>query len=152
MKLVVVGAIAFAVGVAGGTVMSPARAPLPVDSTAAESHDAPEHAESETAPVPSPTASEEHAVEDPSHAPAADAAMPAEPASTDAAAEAAAMAKRIGELPPGEAGPMLARLEESEALAVLKRLSITKASEVLDAMPREQGARLSRLLLLEGSP
>ena len=47
---------------------------------------------------------------------------------------------------------MLARLEESEALAVLKRLSITKASEVLDAMPREQGARLSRLLLLEGSP
>jgi hypothetical protein len=150
MKLALVGGIAFVIGLAGGTVLSPARTAVVADSAAATGEHAPADsagAEEHAGSGQLPTADDAHEATPPTDSTVAEAAPPA-PASDD---DVAALVKRIGDLPPAEAGPMLARLDEADALAVLTRLPLTRASAVLDAMPREQASRLSRLLLLAGA-
>ncbi|HRP08758.1 MAG TPA: hypothetical protein PLL69_09765 [Gemmatimonadales bacterium] len=135
MKLAVVIAAAFAIGAAAGTAVSPARRAAPEthategDQVAAPPHSVPVIG-GEEAPAP---------VEVQPEAPQSPAATP-EPVT--------ALIKAVADLPASEAAPMIALLEDSEAVAVLKGQSLSRASEILDAMPRESAARLSRLLLL----
>lgn len=150
MKLAVVGVAAFVVGVAGGTVLSPARRALPVDTTqvAADTHteggdstavEPPTH----LAPVTeADSEATEHATVPPETAPT--------PASSSTA-EIQALMAAIAKLPPADAGPMVARLSDADALAVLKSVPLPQASKILDTMPPVQAARLSKQLLLAGA-
>lgn len=137
-RLVLVGAVAFVAGTAGGTWMSPARtAPhgeaadstsvaLAADSAAASHDGGPEHPD----PVPPRVAEPE---------------VPAALADSGAA-----LAQAIDSLPVTTAVAMLDRLAEEEVLAVLRRMELSRAVALIEKMPADRGARLTRQLLLGG--
>jgi len=136
-RLVVVGALAFVVGTAGGTWMSPAR--TATHEAAADSTDAPHEADSAVA-------THEPAAED-HESPGAATEAPASEALPDSSA---ALAEAIDGLPAETAVALLDRLPEEEVLAVLRRLELTRAVGLIEKMPAERGARLTRQLLLGG--
>lgn len=140
MKPIIVGAVAFVIGVAGGTFLSPARRAEP--APAADEHAVPVDSTPTENTVALPVAP---VVE-------ADTGVAApEPVAATTERERAAMVHTVSSMKPTDAAPMLARLNDSDAVAVLKALPITKASEILDAMASDQAARLSRELLLAGA-
>jgi hypothetical protein len=137
-RLVLVGAVAFVAGTAGGTWMSPARTAthgeagdstavaLSADSAAA-SHDG---APGDAVPAPPPA--------------------PEPEVPTALADSGAAMARAIDSLPVATAVAMLDRLAEEEVLAVLRRMELSRAVALIEKMPTDRGARLTRQLLLGG--
>lgn len=131
MKLAVVGVAAFVIGVAGGTMLSPARRAAPVDSTPAAPVEHKGGGDAVSMVVSEPVAQ-------------------VAPAAPSSAAEVSAIGAAIAKLPAAEAGPMLARLSDADAVAVLKSVPLARASDILDTMPPEQAARLSKQLLLSG--
>jgi hypothetical protein len=135
-RLVMVGALAFGTGVAGGTWMSPARTAVhdvAADSTAS-SHD------EEPLPTDAAGGVESHA------APVAE--TPAPPMAADSVE---ALAAAIKQLPATTAVAMLNRSTESEVMAVLRQLELPAAVELIEQMPAERAARFTRQLLL-GAP
>src|SRR5690606_33533500 len=128
-------AAAFAIGAAAGTMFSPARrAVAEVHATDGNEHPANDQA----IPV---IGGEEEVAPDTSAATAVG-QVSEQPAQVDALIQA------VTDLPVSEAAPMVAQLSDTEAVAVLKGQSLARASQILEAMPRETAARLSRLLLL----
>lgn len=149
MKLAVVGIAAFVVGVAGGTVLSPARHAVPVDTAEVASN---QHAEGgDSVAVPDPVhvvpATEVDAAVDAHEPPPPEVVTPTDASS---AAEIQSISAAIAKLSAADAGPMVARLSDADALAVLKSVSLPQASKILDTMPSERAARLSKQLLLAG--
>lgn len=149
MKLAVVGIAAFVVGVAGGTVLSPARHAVPVDTiqVAPAEHEAGGGAVAVEAPVHVvPTAEVDSAI-DTHELPPPEVVTPSEASS---AAEIQSISAAIAKLSAADAGPMVARLSDADALAVLKSVPLPQASKILDTMSSERAARLSKQLLLAG--
>ncbi len=134
-RLVIVGVLAFGVGVAGGTWKSPARTAAHgevADSTAAADSGAAGH-------------TVEGVSHDPPPVPEAEGAAPQAPADSGAA-----LAQAIDSLPAATAVAMLDRLPEAEVLAVLRRMDISRAVALIEMMPADRGARLTRQMLLGG--
>lgn len=142
-RIVMIGTASLVVGIAVGTVMSPAREPLPVEAE----HEEPDPSGSEAVDNPVAIDTSTPGLEQPALEPVA-----LEPeAPVDTAAERAALVSALSRMPAADVAPLLANLPDVEVLAALRQLPLTRASEILDAMPDDRGARLSRLMLLGGA-
>lgn len=150
MKLAIVGAAAFVVGLAGGTLLSPARRAVPSDSTHAVAPGADSlHAKGEAGADSARDSSLVHTEQASTVVP--EGGTPSADSGAAGAAGSEALTAAIKKLPPAEAGPMVAKLADADAVAVLRSLPLPQASKILDAMTPEQAARLSKLLLLAGA-
>ncbi len=155
MKVAMIGAIAFAVGLAGGTGigMRGGSARVAGDSTKV-------HADSNGVVPDSGEAMHAVATGDPAAATAGDstgggtepAAAPTlapAPAGADTSFNAKQLADALGKLNAAEAAPLLARFSDDEIVATLKELGVTRAGPFVAKLPEPRSTRLSRRLLLE---
>jgi hypothetical protein len=162
MKVAVIGGIAFAVGLAGGTGigMRGGSAPASADSTKTHADSgavkpdslAGEHApDSATVkpPAAADTAKHEAApAATPEHAPTAAPATSA-PAPVDPSFDPRQLADALGKLAPADAAPLLGRFSDEEILATVKLLGMAKAGVIISKLPEPRSTKLSRRLLLE---
>lgn len=174
MKVGVIGAIAFVVGLAGSTVVSMRAHPagkaagdsshVATADSGKASHDT--SATKESAPAHDTTTAKPEAGEH-AAAPAADsgkavapktepvplpAPNPAPSAAAPKADDVKHLAGILGKLSATDAAPLLERFSDAEVGAVLRAMDVTRAAALLGALPKARAATLSRQLLFEKKP
>ena len=152
MKPAILAPIAFAIGVAGGTMLTKPPAPPP------ESVGDALHAESD---LPEPPGTDLHA----GSGSLTSEATPAVAASGDPSAggtspaagptpgfDAVRAATILSRLAPEDLAAIVASFNDADLEAVLRRLDAARVGAVIATMPKERGLALSRRLLAPGSP
>ena len=140
MKLPIVVGACLVVGLAGGTFLG--KTPPPAATAAAAAK--PEAAK------PVPASATEVAVDTPKLAPAPDtttAAASAAPPAARPPLDTARLATTLSKLAPEDAVPLVERLTDDELEAVLRRMSVNRASALIAALPKDRGQSLSKRLL-----
>lgn len=173
MKLIVAGAVAFVLGVGGGTGFVVMRAPAPVQEAAVAKADSTHAPATAAAGESAPHAAATPAAAGGAPAPGG-AARGAEPAPAAAVASATPstrpvvetvpdvdaevaetygqMARILATMKPADAVKIMAHLSDDQVEGVLRSLGVRPAAILLAQMPVERAAALSRRLMIPLEP